>query len=98
MCCRIRYPRLQTSRVPPRTEQFDEGNFLGDVREPCGANVKAVQRLLSHKSAAMTLDVDADLFDDDLEAASDALDQPRAASSVVVSLSRDTSATTTKPR
>lgn len=32
-----------------------------------GANVKTVQRQLGHKSAAMTLDVYADLFDDDLD-------------------------------
>ncbi len=31
-----------------------------------GANVKVVQRVLGHESAAMTLDVYADLFDDDL--------------------------------
>ena len=30
------------------------------------ANVKVVQRMLGHASAAMTLDVYADLFDDDL--------------------------------
>jgi integrase len=39
-----------------------------------GANVKAVQRMLGHASAAMTLDTYADLFDDDLDAVSDALD------------------------
>lgn len=39
-----------------------------------GANVKAVQRMLGHASAAMTLDVYADLFDDDLDAVADALD------------------------
>ena len=33
-----------------------------------GANVKAVQKMLGHASAAMTLDIYADLFDDDLEA------------------------------
>ncbi|MGB4779290.1 tyrosine-type recombinase/integrase [Microbacterium sp.] len=32
-----------------------------------GANVKAVQRMLGHASAAMTLDTYADLFDDDLD-------------------------------
>ncbi|OZG51762.1 integrase [Pseudoscardovia radai] len=32
-----------------------------------GANVKAVQRQLGHASASMTLDVYADLFDDDLD-------------------------------
>lgn len=39
-----------------------------------GANVKAVQRMLGHASAAMTLDVYADLFDDDLDAVAAALD------------------------
>ena len=47
-----------------------------------GANVKAVQRMLDHASAAMTLDVYADLFDDDLEAVATALDQARARESV----------------
>lgn len=38
-----------------------------------GANVKAVQRQLGHTSAAMTLDVYADLFDDDLDAVGEAV-------------------------
>lgn len=38
-----------------------------------GASVKAVQRMLGHASAAMTLDVYADLFDDDLDALSRSL-------------------------
>jgi integrase len=46
-----------------------------------GANVKAVQRMLGHASAAMTLDVYADLFDDDLEAVATALHDARARSS-----------------
>jgi hypothetical protein len=38
------------------------------VREPdAGANVKAVQRMLWHAKASMTLDVYADLFDADLD-------------------------------
>lgn len=40
-----------------------------------GANVKAVQRMLGHSSAAVTLDIYADLFDDDLDAVSNALDE-----------------------
>jgi integrase len=40
-----------------------------------GANVKAVQRMLGHAKASMTLDVYADLFDDDLEAVADRLDE-----------------------
>ena len=39
-----------------------------------GANVKAVQNMLGHSSAAMTLDVYADLFDDDLDAVAAAFD------------------------
>ena len=49
-----------------------------DTRAPrcwctCGANVKAVQRQMGHKSAAMTLDVYADLFDADLDAVAEAM-------------------------
>jgi integrase len=40
-----------------------------------GANVKAVQRALGHKSAAMTLDVYSGLFDDDLDGVAARLDQ-----------------------
>jgi integrase len=43
------------------------------------AKVKAVQRMLGHASAAMTLDRYADLFDD-LDDAADRLDALRAAS------------------
>jgi integrase len=42
-----------------------------------GANVKAVQTMLGHGQASMTLDVYADLFPDDLDAVSDALDEAR---------------------
>jgi site-specific recombinase XerC len=38
------------------------------------ANVKAVQRMLGHASAAMTLDVYSGLFDGDLDAVADRLD------------------------
>jgi integrase len=38
-----------------------------------GANVKSVQRMLGHASAAMTLDVYTDPFDDDLDAVAVAL-------------------------
>ena len=39
-----------------------------------GANVKVVQQMLGHASAAMTLDVYAGLFGDDLDAVADRLD------------------------
>lgn len=47
-----------------------------------GTNVKVIQRMLGHASAAMTLDTYADLFDNDLDVVADALDQAR--SSAVV--------------
>jgi integrase len=44
-----------------------------------GANPKVVQRMLGHASAAMTLDVYADLFDSDLDAVADRLETVLAA-------------------
>jgi integrase len=59
---------------------FPETLTLHDLRHTAaslaisaGASVKAVQRMLGHASAAMTLDTYADLFDDDLDAVADAL-------------------------
>ena len=47
-----------------------------------GANVKAVQRMLGHASASMTLDVYADLFEDDLDAVAIALNHAASRASV----------------
>jgi integrase len=44
-----------------------------------GANVKAVQRMLGHANAAMTLDTYAELFDDDLDSVATSLDLVAAA-------------------
>jgi integrase len=44
-----------------------------------GANIKAVQRQLGHASAAMTLDLYGHLYEDDLDALSEALDRRFAA-------------------
>jgi hypothetical protein len=48
-----------------------------------GANVKAVQRMLGHASAAMTLDTYADLFDDDLDSVAVRLSEAALAVNVV---------------
>ena len=45
-----------------------------------GANVKAVQRMLGHASAAMTLDVYSGLFDDDLDGVAERMDSLRGVS------------------
>jgi integrase len=55
----------------------------------CGHGVPRVQRMLGHASAEMTLDIDADLFDDDLEAVAVALDQARSRESVRKMWARD---------
>ena len=41
-----------------------------------GANVKAVQHMLGHANASMTLDEYADLFPDDMDSVSEALERP----------------------
>jgi integrase len=51
-----------------------------------GANVKVVQRMLGHASAAMTLDIYADLFDTDLDDVGDRLDELGRAAAVTPAL------------
>lgn len=51
----------------PRTTILDLRYTPASLIISTGADVKAVHRMLGHKSAAMTLDVYADLFDDDLK-------------------------------
>ncbi|WP_026532542.1 tyrosine-type recombinase/integrase [Arthrobacter sp. H41] len=58
----------------PRITPHDLRHTAASFAVSAGANVKAVQRMLGHSSAAMTLDIYADLFDADLDAVADALD------------------------
>jgi integrase len=58
----------------PRITPHDLRHSAASFAVSAGANVKAVQKMLGHNSAAMTLDVYADLFDGDLDTVSDALD------------------------
>jgi integrase len=58
----------------PKITPHDLRHTAASLAVSAGANVKAVQRMLGHASAAMTLDVYADLFDDDLNAVAVALD------------------------
>jgi integrase len=62
---------------PPSITRHDLRHTAASLAVSAGANVKAVQRMLGHASAAMTLDVYADLFDDDLDAVAVALDRAR---------------------
>lgn len=64
----------------PRATIHDLRHTAASLAISAGANVKAVQTMLGHKSAALTLDTYADLFPDDLERVADALDRARAES------------------
>ena len=61
----------------PRMTVHDLRHTAASLAIASGANLKAVQRMLGHASAAMTFDVYADLFDDDVDAVSAELDQAR---------------------
>ena len=54
-----------------------------------GANVKAVQQMLGHKSAAITMDVYADLFDSDLDDVAARMDAQRCRALSAHALSTD---------
>ena len=58
----------------PAITPHDLRHTAASLAVSAGANVKAVQRMLGHAKASMTLDVYADLFDDDLDSVVDSLD------------------------
>jgi integrase len=66
----------------PRITPHDLRHSAASFAVSAGANVKVVQKMLGHSSAAMTLDVYADLFDGDLDSVSDALDHAVSLASV----------------
>jgi len=74
---------MKNDQTFPRITIHDLRHTAASLAVSAGANVKAIQRMLGHASAAMTLDVYADLFDDDLDAIADALDRQAAESFVV---------------
>lgn len=63
----------------PDVTPHDLRHTAASLAVSAGANVKAVQRMLGHASAAMTLDTYADLFDSDLAEVADRLDAAREA-------------------
>lgn len=65
---------------PDRLTLHDLRHAAASLAISAGAKVRAVQRMLGHASAAMTLDTYADLFDDDLDAVADALSAAKLAS------------------
>lgn len=66
--------RLQSNdEAFPRITAHDLRHTAASLAVAAGANIKALQRMLGHESASITLDVYADLFDDDLDAVADRL-------------------------
>lgn len=68
------FVRAARAAGAPNLTPHDLRHTAASLAVSAGANVKAVQRMLGHASAAMTLDVYADLFDDDLDRVAAALD------------------------
>lgn len=64
----------KTDDTFPSVTPHDLRHTAASLAVSAGANVKAVQRMLGHAKASMTLDVYADLFDDDLDHVADRLD------------------------
>lgn len=58
----------------PSITPHDLRHTAASLAISAGANVKAVQRMFGHAKASMTLDVYADLFDEDLDGVADRLD------------------------
>jgi integrase len=58
----------------PSITPHDLRHTAASLAISAGANVKAVQRMLGHAKASMTLDTYADLFDTDLDAVAVELD------------------------
>jgi integrase len=73
------FAKAVTEAGIPRITPHGLRHTAASLAVSAGANVKAVQKMLGHASATMTLDLYADLFDDDLEAVAVALDAARAA-------------------
>lgn len=83
-------PAVRAAGVGPLTPH-DLRDTAASLAVSAGANVKAVQRLLGHASAAMTLDVYSGLFSDDLDRVAERLNdaalahrQPAAAAVVTL--------------
>jgi len=68
--------------IVPEVRPHDLRHTAASLAISAGATVKGVQAMLGHSSAAMTLDVYAGLFPDELDAVAEHLDAARAAARV----------------
>ena len=77
------FDRALKSASLPEMTIHDLRHTAASLAISAGANVKAVQKMLGHASAAMTLDTYADLFDDDLNTVAVRLNEAAISSNVV---------------
>jgi integrase len=68
-------PACQTAGMPDGLLIHDLRDTAASLAISSGASIKAVQRMLGHASAAMTLDTYGSLFDEDLEELADRMEQ-----------------------
>jgi len=68
-------PACEASGMPEGLLVHDLRDTAASLAISAGASIKAVQRMLGHASAAMTLDTYGSLFDEDLEVLADRLDE-----------------------
>jgi integrase len=73
---------LVRAELPPITIH-DLRHTAASLTVASGANMKAVQKMLGHASAAITFDIYTDLFEDDLDAVAQRLDEAATRSDVV---------------
>ena len=72
---RVWEPACDVSGMPDGLRIHDLRHTAASLAVSAGANVKAVQRMLGHSSASLTLDRYSHLFTEDLEALADRLDE-----------------------
>lgn len=72
----------------PRVTAHDLRHTAASLAVSAGANVKALQKMLGHAQASMTLDTYADLFDTDLDNVSEALNRAKLEQNVAILLPR----------
>ena len=72
---RVWKPACEASGMPDGLRIHDLRHTAASLAVSAGANVKAVQRMLGHSSASLTLDRYSHLFTEDLEALADRLDE-----------------------
>lgn len=72
---RVWHPALKDANIDPELRIHDLRHTAASLMIKAGASIKVVQRQLGHATAAMTLDVYGHLYDDELDALADVLDE-----------------------